>query len=193
MNKYSQGTRSIEQTQHDANGYRMAENGVTSSGSRNSSSVLVNLDHPLLGQNSPAASAIRNRQQACLTGHSIQAADFARYIGSHLQNEGPRSSTHSKNLSHQALVDKLLNEMVAASRGKIAQDSCGEPSNEAARRSDQKCLTGNKVHYGESSRANLLSVDRNINVKVEPFSPEQLPGASRSSGAGFSKIQDWGW
>ncbi|KAI3468795.1 hypothetical protein Pfo_025458 [Paulownia fortunei] len=204
-----------------ANGCTMTPNGVMS-GSGNSGLAFINLNHQLLGQNSSTASVRRKGQESCLMDHSNQAIGFAQSFDSHLHNEAPpyslprsQSSTHGKN-PHQALVDKLLHEMVAASRGKSVQDTYGKLNNEAAHKSNQKCVTGNELHYGESSNAaaaqanlanasrtanfskaashgNLPAVSQNITVKAEPYSPEKLPEAFQSSASGFSKIEDLDW
>ncbi|KAG8374857.1 hypothetical protein BUALT_Bualt10G0039200 [Buddleja alternifolia] len=118
---------------------------------------------------------------------------------------------------HQALVDKLLHDMVAANRGKSVKDKYGKLNDENAHQpyqntftsllngTMQQLVTGNELLFGESSNAasrtdfakassngSSSAVGHNITVKEEPKSPEQLPEYLQNL-SGLSKIGDLEW
>ncbi|GFQ06826.1 probable transcriptional regulator slk1 [Phtheirospermum japonicum] len=172
-----------------ANFRRMPENGAMS-GSGSSGLSFVNLHHQLAGQNSSTASVRRNGQDLGFIDHSNHATS--------LTQSSPLNEAQSFALGedpHQALVDKLLREMI----------------------SNHKSGTGNEMRYGESSIAasvqsnsvnasraaanfckatshgNSTAISRSATVKAEPCSPEQLPEALESSALGFAKTEDMSW
>lgn len=174
-----------------ANSCLMTENGSIS-GLESSGSSFVNHNHQVLGQNSSTTST--------RTDHSNQAMAFMESFSSHFQTEvAPQSLLRSQSselsqASHQALVDKMFHEMLAANRGKSAQHNFKRPNNEAAQQSNQTCATSMELRYSESSTAQFLTdtfsmaashCSKKPSVKPEPCSPDLLPV--------FSKLEGFGW
>ncbi|KAL6556354.1 hypothetical protein OROGR_005642 [Orobanche gracilis] len=159
------------------------------SGSGSSSLDFVNLNHQLIAQNSSITLMRKKGQDSGLTDHSNRVNGLPQSLNSHhYAPQKSQSSTHGKN-PHQALIDKLLQEMVSAGRGK-----------------NQKCGTRNKLCCGESSVAasvesdlgnasqgDSTAVSQSKTVKTEPCSPEQVPEAFQSSALCFPKIEDMSW
>ncbi|KAK4435272.1 putative transcriptional regulator SLK1 [Sesamum alatum] len=204
-----------------ANGYRMSENDLMSS-SGSSGLALFDLNHQLLRQTSSTPALRRNGHGSSLSDHPNQAMVFAQSVNSNQHNApayilpGSQSSQHGKN-PHQSLVDKLLQEMAAANRGKSMQEPYGKLNN--AHRSNQKRATSNEtMHFAESSNAafaqviladasraaapnfsqsasyrDISTVGQNAAVKAEPYSPEQLQEAFQGSATTLSKLEDLQW
>ncbi|CAI9755411.1 unnamed protein product [Fraxinus pennsylvanica] len=123
-------------------------------------SALDNYQCQLLMQNSGDASARtkmnRPTQLACF---GPQSSDSNQCSDSLLKV--PQSSEHGK-INQQGLIDKLLNDMVAASRGKSVLDASGRLNNEGTSKSYQnisnrllighmdKCVTSNG-YFGKSA------------------------------------------
>lgn len=164
-----------------ANSCLMTENGSIS-GLESSGSSLINLKHQVLGQN-----------PSTRTDHSNQAMAFMESFSSHFQTEvAPQSLLRSQSselsqASHQALVDKMFHEMLAANRGKSAQHNFKRLNNET-------CATSKELRYSESSTAQVLTntssmaashCSKKPSVKPEPCSTDLLPG--------FSKLEGFGW
>ncbi|KAH6818198.1 hypothetical protein C2S51_001801 [Perilla frutescens var. frutescens] len=200
-----------------ANGSLMTENGAIS-GSESSGLVLFNYNHQFLGKNSSAAASTRRKGQGSATmdnSNQNQAVAFVQSFNSPTSLLRSQSSECSE-ISHQALVDKMLHEMLlaASSRGKSAPENCRRPDNEAALQLNQTRATSKRLRHSESLSPNAATVQVNsmnvsagtsskvafhcsgrtsLTVKAEPCSPDLLPEAFQSSAACFSKLEGFGW
>ncbi|KAL7123131.1 hypothetical protein ACP275_01G086100 [Erythranthe tilingii] len=152
LNKYSRGNKIRNHTKENQETEPFAHSQQTfplKSGPGNSSSNSINPNHQLLGQNysSSPASASPTGPPICLTGRPNGPINFAQYLNSE------SSVSHAEN-PNQALVDKLLNEMV-----------------------------NNGLHYGESSNASSRNISAKAEPYSPEQVPEtfQNSGAGFSS------------
>ncbi|KAL6501647.1 hypothetical protein OROGR_026780 [Orobanche gracilis] len=159
----------------------------------------VNLNHQLIAQNSSIAPMRQKGQDSGLTDHSNRVNGLPQPLDSrHYAAQKSRSSTHGKN-PHQALIDKLLQEMVSAGRGKNQECGtrnklcCGESSVPTFVQSDSGNASRNANFCKDASRGDSTAANQNKTIKTEPCSPEQVPEAFQSSALGSPKIEDMSW
>ncbi|EYU38989.1 hypothetical protein MIMGU_mgv1a004070mg [Erythranthe guttata] len=141
LNKYSQGNKIRNHAKENQETELFAHSQQTfplKSGPGNSSSNSINPNHQLLGQtySSSPASVSPNGPPISSTGHLNGPINFAQYLNS------KSSITHAEN-PNQALVDKLLNEMV-----------------------------NNGLHYGESSNASSRNISAKAEPYSPEQAPE---------------------
>ncbi|KAL3818113.1 hypothetical protein ACJIZ3_004018 [Penstemon smallii] len=201
---------------YHANGQKMADNGLVSV-SVKSSLALPNFNNQFLGQNSNIASPRGTGQEPPFSMDRFnQPKGFnPQSFESHLHNNAPpnnypksQSSRNSKDL-HEALIDKLLQEMVASNRGKSApQQSHQNTFSNLLGGPVENRKTSNGLRIGESSNTsrtednftreaaspgNFSAVNHDITVKKEPHSSPDLPEDFRSLTTGFLKNEDLEW
>ncbi|KAL3645385.1 hypothetical protein CASFOL_010565 [Castilleja foliolosa] len=172
-----------------ANFCRMPENrAMLSSGSL--SSPFVNLNHRLAGQNSSTASLSRNGHDLGFVDHSNRTTGITL---SRPLNEAQLFAIGQD--PNQALVDKLLHEMISNQKCGSKNEMCyGESSIAASVQSNSVNALRVAANFSKAaSHGNSSVVSRTVTVKAEPCSPEQLPKSFENSALGFAKTEDMSW